>query len=204
MKKKNPLKLTILFVLFVLCGHLAYAQNNAEHYIKSELNSYFSYLQKKEFDSSMKYIHPGIFVIVPKDKLVEVIKSTFENDDLSVEIDSFRIINISKPVEEKQDFFSIVDYQNNMVINLHREAKETEDDYKGRVFFTASVFEGTFGEKNVSIDPTKKKIIVLSENKLVAVSPNGETNWKFVVANKKQEELLKHFLPKKIIKLLKK
>src|SRR5206468_8254466 len=71
------------------------AQKTADPVFKKRLNEYIALTKQLNFEKLMDYVHPKLFKIVPRDQMLQMFQSAFENEMMSISIDSLSILQTS-------------------------------------------------------------------------------------------------------------
>src|SRR5688572_28262857 len=77
-----------LFLALLVIGSVVFANAQEDISLVNRINAMLSFTQVKDLEKVVEYTYPKLFTIVPKDKLIEAMKSAFESEDFIIELDS--------------------------------------------------------------------------------------------------------------------
>lgn len=187
----------ITVFLLLLTSSSAFAQDYKNN-IDTDFTDYVNLLINQDFEKSMDYIPEAFFDILPKETLIAVLKKTFNNHDMQIELKDPKILKIQDVRKIEGKYYSELTYSNIMNMKMIGEEDESEEDKELRISLTKMAFEKTFDKNNVSYDEETEFFSIYVVKDVYAISNNGETEWKFLTIEKNQKEVLKTILPKKL------
>ena len=187
----------ITVFLLLLTSSSAFAQDYKNN-IDTDFTDYVNLLINQDFEKSMDYIPEAFFDILPKETLIAVLKKTFNNHDMQIELKDPKILKIQDVRKIEGKYYSELTYSNIMNMKMIGEEDESEEDKELRISLTKRAFEKTFDKNNVSYDEETEFFSIYVVKDVYAISNNGETEWKFLTIEKNQKEVLKTILPKKL------
>ncbi|MEM6379969.1 MAG: hypothetical protein AAF705_17370, partial [Bacteroidota bacterium] len=138
------------------------------------------------------------FEIVPKDQLIGLMETTFNNPSMEFEIKNPKILNIKDAQEIENKYYALLTYSNQMDMKVLGPQGETGDEKKNRIKTTQLALEQTFGSENVSYNVETDFFEIQSQKDAYGISKDGETNWNFLVIEKDQKLILEKLLPKEL------
>jgi hypothetical protein len=190
-------KLLGLFLTFITSTGIC--QDNKKE-IEQTFQNYLTAIINQDFDKSMNFISEDFFKIIPKEQLILLMEKTFNNPEIEFELKDPKIIEIKDSELIENKYYSLLTYSNkmNMKFNRNNENQETEEDYKLRMSLTKVSLEQNFGQKNVNYNDSSNFFEIYVEKQVYAISTNGQTDWKFIVLEKKQKPILERVLPKQL------
>lgn len=92
----------------------------------------------------------------------------------------------------KMKNFGKIDYLGEITMKLSGEMLEMKEMLK-------TSFASAFGEKNITFNEKTNSFHINSIKSMLAVSPKGENNWKFIEFNKSKTRMLKMLVSKEIL-----
>jgi len=184
----------LCFLIFFSCGSTKEVakvippspQSIYEAEIKKKLNLYFDKMVAGDFESSLDFIYPKLFDIVPKVTMVGMLKQTFEDEEMNMSFGDNKILKIhDNYVKVDAKIHTLVDYSFMMNMELKGEMIEVAE------ILTTS-FEKLYGKENVIYNKEKNTFNINTQNQMVAIKENGE--WFFL--ENKNEPAFKFILDK--------
>ena len=186
-----------LALLFLGFGLICHSQQDTS--LVYRVNQMLKLTQLKDIEKVMDYTYPKLFTIVPKETLIDAMKSAYDTDDFTIEIDS---VNIQKifPVF-KVDDTSYIKVKHTMLMKMkYKEAYDTAN--KEEKQFMVSIMEEKFGKGNVRFDPVANSLNIFMTPDLVGIKPNSFT-WTFVTLNEDNPQMLNTLFSKQVLDKLK-
>lgn len=144
----------------------------------------------------MNYILPEFFEIFPKSQIVKLMEQIFNDPSLELTLSDPKILSIGDLEEIEGKFYVSLSYSNKMRMKIHGEKNEEEDAKTMRFSLTKASLNQTFGDENVTFNETTEFFEIIAQKEAYAISNNGLTDWKFLVAEKNQQFILEKLLPK--------
>ncbi|MCX2682077.1 hypothetical protein OOZ15_19160 [Galbibacter sp. EGI 63066] len=192
------LKKNLLTILFLTIFSVGIAQDYKKE-IESEFTEYLNSIVNMEFEKSMEFITPEFFEIIPKSQMINLMEQTFNNPSMEFELKNPKILKINDAQKIENKYYALLTYSNQMNMKINSEEEETEDEKKMRINMTKLSFEQTFGSDNVKYNEETGFFEIQSQKDVYGISENGQTDWKFLVIEKKQKVILEKILPKELI-----
>lgn len=195
------LKRNVFVIVFLIVNTIGFSQNYKKQ-LTSDFNRYINLIIDMNFEKAMDYTHPDIFKIVPKSQLVAIMKQALSNPMIEFSIKEPKILSINDAKKINTQYYATLSYSSIMKIKFKITEKETESEKEMRISRIQQTLENNESFKEVTYDPKTDFFNVLVIQKCFAISKNGQTNWKFLVAEKKQANILKKILPAELTKNL--
>lgn len=154
------------------------------------LHDYISFTKNNDYKSIVNSLYSGLFKLVPKDALLEMMKESFENDPVTDYIDTFSIHSTSDIFEIDKHFFSKVEYHIELKVDRNEDVltkilndesidyNQHDKDMQSQIDIMLGLLKIKFGEEQVKYDPDKDEFRVWQLNTMLAIFENEE--WKFV------------------------
>jgi hypothetical protein len=198
LKETMKIKQIVFLFLFLIISSTGNAQDYKKT-IEIEFTEYLNSIVNKNFAKSMNYVIPEFFEIIPKSQMIKLMEQTFNNPSMEFELKNPKILSIDDAQKIEEKFYSLLSYSNQMNMKILNEGEETEDEKKMRIGLTQLSFEKNFGSENVKYNKETDFFEILVEKQVYTISKDGETDWKFLVIEKKQKVLLEKLLPKELV-----
>jgi hypothetical protein len=198
LKKTMKIKQIVFSFLFLIISSTGNAQDYKKT-IEIEFTEYLNSIVNKNFAKSMNYVIPEFFEIIPKSQMIKLMEQTFNNPSMEFELKNPKILSIDDAQKIEEKFYSLLSYSNQMNMKILNEGEETEDEKKMRIGLIQLSFEQNFGSENVKYNKETDFFEILVEKQVYTISKDGETDWKFLVIEKKQKVLLEKLLPKELV-----
>ncbi|WP_405330760.1 hypothetical protein [Leeuwenhoekiella sp. LLG6367-2.1] len=189
----------VLIVLFITATSISAQAQEYKETIKTTFTEYLDALVNSDFDKAMDYMLPEFFELIPRAELIMVMEKTFNNPQMSFKISNPKVLQVDDAqVIEGKSYASLV-YSNDMQIKIKGEEDETEERKAMRVGLTQGAFVQSFGKDNVAYDEATDSFKVHAEKSVYAISKDGKTDWKFIVLEQRQREMLEKLLPEALL-----
>ena len=188
------MKKLFAFVCLSICT-VAFAQDYKKN-IEADFNAYLDLILNKEFEKSTDYLIPEFFEIFPKADLIAVMDETFNNPSIAFEFKNPKILSVNDAQAIENRHYALLTYSSQMNMKIHGEADETEEDKQATIDMTRQFLVPTYGEENVAYNETTGFFEIQTQKDVYAISDNGTTDWKFLVIEKEQKDILGKLLPK--------
>jgi len=197
----------ITYVILLTATLTGYSQN-AKKEIETDFNTYLTAIINKEFETAIEYTAEGIFELIPREQLLVAMQSAFNSESMNFRFDNTNIKDINEPELINEKYYTTLSYSNDMYIGfVDNSVEDSEDDeLQEKKELQQSMmlvsFYKNFGEENVTYIEDKDQYKISVQKRVIAESPNGITNWKFIVVEKNMKPILEMFLPSEIIEKL--
>lgn len=172
-----------------------YAQPDSS--LQVRLDSFFRLTHLKDLDRVLDFTYPKLFSIVPRDQMMEVMKSTFDNEEMTMALDSLQVLKYYPMLVTEEGSFMQMDYS--MVLRMQfKEAAEDSMDNPEKMEQIVSLLSLKYGQGNVRYDTDRKQIVILVKSPLLAIKDRYSPQWTFINF-KKDEEITPMLLSKDIL-----
>ncbi len=191
---QNLLMKKRLFFLLLLTVAFGATAQTTDARLNQRLNDYIQLNKDLNFDKIMDYMHPNLFKIAPREALIESFEEAFNSEDVSMRIDTIRILTASPDFTDGEARYKKLDYYMSMSMYFEGDMLEYPD-------FRASMEEGmksTFEKKKVSYDEKKKALVIAGNEVMFAIKDNANAEWLFL-GYEKNPQLIKAVFPKAVI-----
>lgn len=187
-----------LLVMVCLLGGTLSAQTLdtiTENQIRAKLDTYFVATDAKDWDTVLDMIYPKLFDLAPRESIRQQFTS-LEGGGMDFSFFDVIIGDITDPVDYEEERFILLDYEHKMGISLI----DTSMQAAATAMF--SIFQGQYGEENVTFDEANSKFTVRVSKKMLAVIPTDTSDWRFVDIDPKQPAVLNLLIPEEVLKKL--
>ena len=188
---KMNFKFTLLISLLSIIG---FAQDLAT--LKSESQKMYDAAITLDFEKMMDFTYPKVFEIAPKDQMVEMMYSTFENDQMSIKLEQ---------IDPKFSFGEIKKIDKHVFCQFSHDNKMKltfKNDISGSEEMIVDMLKENTGATDVTYDEkTKSFYATLRVNVLAVADELTKNNWKFITLEK-EKAMLSMLFSEDIIKQL--
>lgn len=180
----------ILFLSFFLT-----IQAQHDPRLVQRLDSTLLATKAMDFDRILDLTYPKLFSLVERDQMKSVLRSTFDNFQFVISLDSLTIASISPVMLVGTGQY--VKVQHTMLMIFHfkdtadKEGIETEK-------LVANTMAMQYGEENVKYDEVTRSIRVFTKPEMVGVKDDISPEWTFV--NYKKGDMITELLFSKEIR----
>ena len=164
--------------------------------IKTAFVEYNNHIINKEFEKSMEYVLPEFFEIIPKHQMISLLKKTFNNPEMEFKVDKPKNIKIGNATKLSDKYYSLINYSSDIKIKFNNGNKTSDEDEKLSQNLIKLSLEKTYGSENVKFNNKTGFFEIHTNKNAYGVSKNGLTDWKFIVIEKNQKQIIEKILPK--------
>lgn len=180
-----------LFFVTLFLSNQAFSQNDQTE-IKKTMKAYFALLEKNDLKSSLDYLYPRFFEVVPKEKIIASMEAS-KNSEINIR--SPKLTKLSEIIKVNQAKYALASYAFKLVI---KRGKENAGKLEG----VASFFKGAYGDKNVTIDRANHQLIINAKGEMYMINDPAYKGWKVLEKKKNDRLILDKLLPKEVLKKL--
>lgn len=185
-------KLLLLFALTI--GLISFSQTNDTAFNR-RLNEYVRLNIELKFEPLMDYVHPILFTIATRESMVEMFKKSFDNEEMSLYMDSLVTTGFSNDFQVKETIYRKIDYRMKMRMFIKDTAKTSAEDFRKNLI---SNLEVGFPNSTVTFNKTTKCFEISAPSIMFGVKDNSQSPWMFL-GFQKNEALLKAIYPEEVI-----
>jgi hypothetical protein len=165
------------------------------HISKKDINKYLTSINNEDWVATVDMINPKMFDYTTKEQLIGAFKQMKESG-MKMEVDCGEITKVSKIFEEGDNQFCRIDYNAIIFVTLSGDMIEMADQ-------VIENFEAAYGEDRITYDEDENQCIIDASRIMIAATPAGTTDWKYMEYEPTQLALLDKLLPKKVIEKFK-
>jgi hypothetical protein len=151
-----------------------------------------------DYEKVLDYTYPKLFTLVPRDQMLEMIEATFDNEEMSAQIDSIRVEKLYPMFVIGDGKYAKANYS--MIITMHFKKVLPPDEDQQRLDQMLQTFSPIYGKENVSITDNKD-LKIRTRTDMVAILDSFATEWSFLNMTK-DDPLLEALLSKEILEKL--
>lgn len=190
-------KIVVLLFSLIMAEGLAAQQDTA---LVNRLFATMQFTKLMDLEKVLDYTYPKLFTIATREQMLEVLKSTFETDEYSTELDSLKIDTIFPVFSIGAGSFTKVKHTMLMRM-LYKEPFDTADTEGINIL--VSLMEGQFGKGNVWFDKMRNSLNVTMQADMVAIKDELSPQWTFVNLDEDNPVILDLLFSKEVIARLK-
>ncbi len=167
-------KLLITFVFFLPATLSSVAQHDKQ--MIERLDSVLIYTQQANYEALMNLTYPGLFKLVPKEKLVETLKAALYTEDYEASVDSVKLTKIFPAFVVDNGTYVKISHSMLMLMKI-KEPFDTANQ-KDLDLMIASMEEG-MGKGNVRFDKPTNTFKIIMMATLIGVKNEQSPQWTF-------------------------
>lgn len=187
--KQGLIALACLFLSVVL-----QAQSAADSLtLVNRLKVYMKHSKNLDFEKVMSFIHPSLFKLATKDQLINVMKSAYDSEEMSIKFDSMAVTAISHSLLFSDSYYRRVDYYAEMTMQF---LKEDEDMDSAFISFMVSTLQTQFSDQKVLYNKDKKEYVIKGLDQLLAIK-DPQKEWMFLGVEK-DSPYMKKLIPENV------
>jgi len=168
------LVLCLTAILFTVSNLQAQSKEELSNQLSHDLEAYRKYTLAMNFDSSLRFMPPKTFDIVPFDSLKANMLQAFKNEYMDIEMASFDVDIQYKP-EIKQAgkyHWAFVPYTGSL-----RMVLKGEENFKAILI---PLLTAQFGAGNVQMEGDSTMLVALKDKKLIAFKDPASPIWHMI------------------------
>ncbi len=185
-----------LFALFLLVTIAVNGQEIDD--LKTNWNDYNQLIKTGEIEDAMTYVNQGIFEVLPKEQMVDIMKSIFETPGMEIQFKEQEITNFNDPKVINNKTYLLFDYYQVMDMKLESVTMEDTDMQS----MMLSQFQKQFGDDKVSYNKDTNFFKIKAVKKALGMYDPEIGDWRFLTLEDGQRFLLEKFLEEDVLKLI--
>lgn len=189
-------------LLFVLLTGLACKSpekktaGGLEEGLEKRISQYFKANDEMNLGKVLDFTYPKLFEIAPRATLEKEMQAAFNNEEMSMELDSLTMTKQHPAFELGGGRYARIRYSMVMVMTL-RDSSRIREQYP----VLRESLAAEYGPGNYSIDEKTGVIRIRAEHDMVAIKDSYAKDWCFV-GLEKNEELTKKIFSKEVLEKL--
>lgn len=184
----------LAFLILFLCFQ-QFLQAQSDKRLIERLDSTLTATRHKDFNTVLDFTYPKIFDIVERDQMMSVLRSTFENDQFIIGLDSLRILNVGPVI--KVGTGEYVKIRHTMLMIFQYKDTSNQENIEVEKL-TANTMAMQYGDENVSYDEKTRSIRVFTKPEMVAIRDEKSSEWTFL--NYKKDDMFVDYLLSKEVR----
>lgn len=172
----------VVFILFLISNLHVSAFSQKDTALERRLQEFLRVNDRMELDRVLDYTYPKLFSIVPRKQMLNILKSTFDNEEMSIALDSLAIVNVFPVFKVENGYYAKVIYSMNMLMSFKEDPSDSlsAEDKSERDEFMLNHMAKEYGAGNVSIDPATGALKIKVVSPMVAIKDSYAKDWTFV------------------------
>ncbi len=172
--------------------------------LNARIYKYLDLFCKGDYERCLNATYPPFFKKFPREIMLEKMKETFENEELTMSADLVTIDHIGKIIEAGSGSYCRIDYTLLTAIQF-RDDRQSIDEYetekqKERKEFILTAFEAQYGKENIWFDDITKSYCFHIKNKMIALKDEFSPAWTFLTLT--DNPIMEEFVPKNVLIVL--
>lgn len=198
------MKNIVLFTLLFISSFNSFAQSDKELILQT-FSEYSAFVTDKDNTSLVEYLHPGLFEVVPKEMMVEMMDNAFADKTISMTFGEMRIDSLSDITFDKENKYCLIHHNFDLTMQMlpTNDSEEAMKITRATADFTHDYMLTTYGEENIKFDKEKALFEILIKSKTFAIDDEKTEDWKFIEAKEDSHAILKNILPDSVFSTLK-
>jgi hypothetical protein len=196
-------RVLVAYTILILCGCGSKKKVNtdtADRELRKRIEDYMRVNDDGDLEKVMDYTYPKLFTIVPRSEMIKILRSSFDNEEVKVTLDSMRIDTIFPVFQSGTGNYAKVKYSMLMLMDFKRSNDSTGID-DGSLETIRQGFSEQYGEENIRVDEKGVMRISVKGSPMVAAKDEHSKDWTF--ANLKEDKLNAKLFSKEVLDKLK-
>jgi hypothetical protein len=196
------MKRKILILLIICFSALHLKAQDVTQQIKNQFTQYSSLIIDKKFEGALSYMNPDFFKIIPKEQMILLLEKTFSSIDFDYKtgLPTLSDFQPAKLIENKH----YIKFTSNSPLQIKfkeskGDAPKTDNEKKLSQTLIKLALEKQYGANNVTYDEPTGYYNIMTHKSVIANSDNKMTDWKFVIVEPAQKNLLSRFIPAELL-----
>jgi hypothetical protein len=194
-------RIIAISVFFLILPLVSISQDMKQDLVNTQ-KEYVEVVRQKDHSKTLDYIYPGLFDIIPRDKMLMALESVYADTTVVITMDDFSLGNTSDFLELDGINYALVEYSFVMKMMISRDPEYDEEEDRESMEFTNEMLKMSYGEDNVNYISDERLFTINVSNEMYAILDPQFQGWKFLDKKEKMMPILEKILPKKVIKKL--
>ncbi len=169
------MKKLVFVALGCFCASLLFAQGDSA--LNRRIAQFLKANREMNFERVLDFTYPKLFTIAPRDEMAKVLKSSFDNEQMTITMDSLKTTTVFPVFGLAQGSYAKILYSMKMMMEL-KGKEETAEKQKEKNELMLAAMQSQFGDK-ASLD-SSGHIILYMNAVMVAVKDSYAKQWCFV------------------------
>lgn len=169
------MKKLVVAAVGCFCATLLLAQGDS--LLNRRITQFLKANTAMDFERVLDFTYPKLFTIAPRDEMAKMLKSSFDNEQMSITMDSLKTTAVFPVFTLQQGSYAKILYSMKMMMQL-KGSEATPEKQKEKNELMLAAMQSQFGDK-VSMD-SSGHIILYMDAVMVAVKDAYAKEWCFV------------------------
>ena len=184
----------IILSLMCVLSFSTFAQEDT--ILSSRLEKYMLLTKQLDFEKLMDYIHPDLFKIAPKEKVIETFQNAFNNEMIEIIIDSTSVSDISPSFIYHEVVYKKIDYYMSMQLKFKDTSVWEDDEF---VKSMSEQLKKGFENMNINYIKEKNYFRIDGINIMFAIKDKRQSVWMFLGYDKRQATIVEILFPGEVL-----
>ncbi|HEY8398403.1 MAG TPA: hypothetical protein VIK80_10700 [Flavihumibacter sp.] len=154
-------------------GQSAYQSDSLA--MTKRLKEYLAISASYDFAGVVEYTYPKLFELVPREQMIELLKSTYDNPTMKISMDSLQVQKIHPLFKYQAGLYAKVDYY--MVMGMQfRDTTMNDDALEGAL----AALQSQYGAEKVRLNKAQKRIDISVLTGMAALKDQPADQWTFI------------------------
>jgi hypothetical protein len=155
--------------------------------LRQRLEEFMRVNDEMDLEKVMDYTYPRLFNLAPREEMISILRSSFENEDVKITLDSMRIDTIFPVFQSGKGRYAKVKYSMLMLMD-YKSTKDSAGKDNGSLEAIRLGFSDQHGEENVRVDEKGILRVHVKGSPMVAARDEHSKEWTF--ANLKEDQAI--------------
>lgn len=169
------MKKLVLAALGCFYASLVFAQGDS--LLNRRIQQFLKANTEMNFERVLDFTYPKLFTIAPRDQMARMLKSSFDNEQMTITMDSLKTTTVFPVFTLPQGSYAKILYSMKMIMQL-KGKEATPEKQKEKDELMLAGMQSQFGDK-ASLD-SSGRIILYVNAVMVAVKDSYAKQWSFV------------------------
>jgi hypothetical protein len=192
-----------IIVVFLAIASLSPACAQSDTSLQARLAAFMRVNDAMDLEKVMDYTYPKLFTLAPREQMLETMQATFDNEEMTIQLDSLKIDSVYPQFSLPEGRFAKVIYSMKMSMQMKKAADDTltADEFDERNEQVASYMGMQYGEDKVHYNKETNSVILYIQSPMLAIKDAHSPEWTFINL-KKEDPMMDMLLSKDVQKAL--
>ena len=189
---KKLIRILFFIVTMISAGtsHQMLAQSTEE--IRVTFEAYLETVRNKDNPATIEYLYPGLFNIIPKETLLQVMNQLYSDSTVNVSYLDLSLTNVSDIIPHEEKAYALVSYSNKLQMQFITQPGEDDTE---AMEMTLNAFNNAYGKENVAYEADTQTFTIYSESDVYAIKDPAYDGWKFIEKKDNLQPILQQLIP---------
>lgn len=169
------MKTILTALLFASLTLTSYSQTDPA--LSQRLDSVLEATRVFNVDKILDYTYPKLFTLFPREQMKEVLKSSFDNEVMTITLDSLIVDKIFPVFTIGDGSYTRVDHKQLMIMKFKEKIEAADKEATDAII---AEMETDFGKGNVRLDLPNNSIRIQDKASLIAAKDSHSKEWSFI------------------------